>query len=191
MLSTPATPAAMAAAGASHALVDLTDRPRVGFRGADARAYLEGHGFDVPQNPNHAVQQADGSVVAALSSTEYLILGGAQDGGARIALQENNWALSTRANYLLPRQDSHAWLMLAGPRVPDVMAKVCGVDLRPRHFAVGSVAQTSVARVNAIVIHAQKNTESVFHVLFDRCSLAYFREALVDALQEFGGHLNG
>ena len=43
------------------ALSDLTDLPRVGFRGADSADYLRGRGFELPTAPNRAVTQPDGS----------------------------------------------------------------------------------------------------------------------------------
>ncbi|MCH2338996.1 MAG: sarcosine oxidase, partial [Pseudomonas sp.] len=90
-------------------------------------------------------------------------------------------------NYLLPRQDSHAWLLLTGAHVSEVMAKLCGVDLRPQAFAPGSVAQTSAARISVIVIHAPIAELPALHIFCDRASACYFWDALLDAMAEFGG----
>lgn len=169
------------------ALVDLTDLPRVGFRGADSAGYLAERGFELPHQPNQSVRQADGSLVARLSQTEYLVLGSLADQGQRVAAEEARWEADHRANYLLPRQDSHAWLQLSGPPISEVMAKLCGVDLRAQAFAAGAVAQTSVARLNAIVINATVSELPCLHLLFDRCSLEYFTAAVLDAMAEFGG----
>ena len=84
-------------------LTDLTDLPRVGFRGAHSAAYLLGRKFVLPDAPNRAMPQADGSQVARLSQTEYLLLGSRQDQGQRIADEEARWELDHKANYLLPR----------------------------------------------------------------------------------------
>ncbi|WP_213880436.1 sarcosine oxidase [Pseudomonas sp. dw_358] len=172
---------------ATCALVDLTDLARVGFRGSDSAGYLSERGFDLPQWPNQSVRQADGCLVARLSQTEYFVLGSLTDHGQRVADEEARWALDHRPNYLLPRQDSHAWLQLSGPHISEVMAKLCGVDLRPEAFAPGAVAQTSVARLNAIVINATVGDLACFHLLADRCSLEYFSAVLLDAMAEFGG----
>ncbi|WP_249677886.1 sarcosine oxidase subunit gamma [Pseudomonas abieticivorans] len=163
------------------ALADLTDLARVGFRGTDAAQYLTGRGFSLPQAPNRAVTQADGSHIARLSQTEYFLLGSPADQGERIADEEARWELDHHANYLLPRQDSHAWLQLSGAAVPQVMAKLCGVDLRPEVFGSGAVAQTSAARINVIVV----NVGGAFQILFDRASHAYFVAAVQDAMLEF------
>ncbi|WP_046270429.1 sarcosine oxidase subunit gamma [Pseudomonas syringae] len=168
-------------------LQDLIDRPRVGFRGTQSADYLKARGFSLPEAPNRAVTQADGSHVARLSQTEYLLLGSPLDDGQRIADEEARWELDHSANYLLPREDSHAWLQLSGACIAEVMAKLCGVDLRPEAFAPGSVAQTSAARINVIVINLGAQAEPCFQILFDRASLAYFKDAMLDAMTEFGG----
>ncbi|CRM10512.1 sarcosine oxidase subunit gamma [Pseudomonas sp. 52 E 6] len=168
-------------------LQDQTDLPRVGFRGAQSAEYLTARGFTLPGAPNQACAQADGSWVARLSQNEYLVLGSLQDQGQRIADEEARWELDHRANYRLPRQDSHACVRLSGEVIAQVMAKLCGVDLSFPAFKPGMVAQTSVARVNAIVIHTGIVELPAFHILWDRASKAYFEGALRDALEEFGG----
>ncbi|MDB5997097.1 MAG: sarcosine oxidase [Pseudomonas sp.] len=166
-------------------LTDLTDLPRVGFRGADSAEYLRGRDFTLPDLPNRAVLQADGGQVARLSQTEYLLLGSPEDQGERIADEEARWELDHRAHYLLPRQDSHACFQLTGDNLSAVLAKLCGVDLSPQAFGPGAVAQTSAARINVIVINSSNPQQASFHILCDRASKAYFQEALLDAMQEF------
>ncbi|NIE77413.1 sarcosine oxidase [Pantoea sp. Ap-967] len=165
-------------------LTDLTELARVGFRGADSAAYLQARGYRLPALPNQAQRQDDGSWVARLSASEYLVLGSLADHGARVAADEGEWVQDARRNYLLPRQDSHAWLQLCGSHCSAVMAKLCGVDLRLPAFPVGAVAQTSAARINVIVVNVGNET---LQLLFDRASLAYFRDAVLDAMAEFGG----
>lgn len=168
-------------------LADLCNLPRVGFRGSDAAAYLQARGYQLPAVPNQALAQADGGLVARLSQTEYLLLGSLGDSGHRTQCEERDWSLGPQAVYLLPRQDSHAWLLLTGSHAPQVMAKLCGVDLRPEAFAEGAVAQTSVARINAMVINAPVDGLPAFHLLCDRASCAYLWDVLLDAMAEFDG----
>ncbi|MFC3609445.1 sarcosine oxidase subunit gamma [Stutzerimonas tarimensis] len=168
-------------------LIDLTCLARVGFRGAAAAEHLKIRGFLLPDAPNRALTQADGSHVARLSQTEYLLLGSLADGGERIAGEERGWQFGASANYLLPRQDSHAWLMLTGEWISQVMAKLCAVDLRPEAFPRGSVAQTSAARINVIIVNAGPAELPCFQLLCDRASVDYFWDVLLDAMGEFGG----
>ncbi len=168
-------------------LIDLTEVPRIGFRGKDSAAYLIARGFVLPEASNLCVTQADGSHVARLSQTEYLILGSVHDRGKRIADLETLWEMDHSANYLLPREDSHAWLRLSGDCIAQVMAKLCGVDMRPQAFAPGAVAQTSAARINVIVINLGSGSTPAFQILCDRASLEYFTSAMLDAMGEFEG----
>jgi len=168
-------------------LTDLTDLPRLGFRGAHSAQYLLSRHFVLPDAPNRAITQEDSSCVARLSQTEYLLLGSPRDQGERIAAEEARWEMDHKANYLLPRQDSHAWFQLGGEHLSDVMAKLCGVDLSPKVFGPGAVAQTSAARINVIVINASTLQQPSLFILCDRASKAYFNEALLDAMEEFSG----
>jgi len=171
------------------ALADLTELPRVGFRGGDSSAYLQARGYRLPPQPNQALRQDDGGWVVRLSASEYLLLGSISDQGTRVAAEEADWAQDAQRNYLLPRQDSHAWLQLSGEHCSAVMAKLCGVDLRGEAFPVGAVAQTSAARINVLVVNTGSAELPALQILFDRASLAYFREAMLDAMDEFAGGL--
>ena len=168
-------------------LVDLANLHRVGFRGAQAADYLTDHGFSLPQLPNTAVRQPGGEWIARLSTNEYFLLGALHDGGERLAQVEAGWQLSQQACYCLPRQDSHTCLALFGAHISEIMAKLCGVDLIPSAFVPGSVAQTSVARVNGIIVNTSTGDTPCFHLLFDRASAHYLWHVLIDAMQEFDG----
>lgn len=173
------------------ALIDLSNLPRLGFRGADSADYLRSKAYQLPQRPNQASLQASGESVLRLSHTEYLLLGSLDDGGARIAAEESAWQASTQACYLLPRQDSHAWLALTGQHLPALMAKLCAVDLSPGSFPVGALAQTSVARLSSIVVNASRPELPLLHLLCDRASAHYLWGALLDAMDEFEGRPAG
>ncbi|QCR38128.1 sarcosine oxidase subunit gamma [Nissabacter sp. SGAir0207] len=193
MQAQPSYPLAHLTAGVSpltagHALVTLVDcspRARVGFRGREAAQWLAGRGYQLPTAPNQALWQADGTLVARLSQTEYLLLAPEAAGGDRLWREEAAWQLDDTACYLLPRQDSHAWLALSGEAAALVMAKLCGVDLTERAFAPGAIAQTSVARASAMVINATRQAQPTFWLLMDSATAAYFWPVLTDAMAEF------
>ena len=178
-------------------LTDLSALARVGLRGKKAATILSEYHYQLPAAPNQALSQEDGSLVARLSASEYLLLGNVADSSLaddveRISRDELAWQEAGRAHrlpdaYLLPRQDTHAWLALTGAHASDVMAKLCGVDLSPKAFAPGHVAQTSVARANAIIINASQADLSCLYLLVDSASACYFWPILLDAMQEFEG----
>ena len=168
------------------ALADLTNLSRLGLRGPAAAERLAAEGFQRPEAPNRLTRADTGEALLRLSQNEYFLLGSLSDKGARVrALESALPRAGENGLYFLPRQDSHAWFWIGGPRRVDIMAKLCGVDLSPVAFAGDAVAQTSVARLNAIVASDERG--DAFHLLFDRPSARYFWDALLDAMREFGG----
>jgi sarcosine oxidase subunit gamma len=170
-------------------LSDLTDLPRLGLRGRAAAERLALEGFRLPEAPNRLDRAASGEILLRLSQSEFMLLGSPTDKGARVrALEDALPKAGENGLYFLPRQDSHAWFRLAGPSRHAVMAKLCGVDLSPEAFGADAIAQTSVARISAIVANdGEGGEEGAFHLLFDRPSAEYFRESLLDAMREFWG----
>lgn len=173
-------------------LTDLTNLPRFGLRGKNAAAYLTSLGLNIPDAPNKSALQADGSRLLRLSQGEFLFLGSLSDFGAAVRTLEQAFPPEGKNGvYGLPRQDTHAWFWLAGPESVDALAKLCGVDLSPKAFAPDAIAQTSVAHINAIIVNAGNVAAPAFHLLPDRPSAGSFEDAVVDALQEFGGRKAG
>ena len=103
----------------------------------------------------------------------------------------NQRGLPESACYPLYCQDSHAWFTLTGAHLPETLAKVCGVDLREAAFPLGSIAQTSAARINVIVIHHEVYGIPCFSVLCDSAAAEYLWDSLLDAMNEFGGEVIG
>lgn len=168
-------------------LVDLSALPRFGLRGAGAGDALEKMGWTLPDRPNRASRQTDGSLLARLSQKEYLLLGSPSDSGHRVVDMARQHATGETGGYSLPRHDTHGWFALTGEHASAVMAKLCGVDLRQAAFSTGSVAQTSVAMINAIVINDTSSVLTCYQLLFDSATSHYFWNALLDAMQEFEG----
>jgi len=66
---------------------------------------------------------------------------------------DEDWSFETAGLcFPVPRRDASFWFALTGREAAAMLAKLCGVGLRPKRFADRSVAQTSVARMSAIVI---------------------------------------
>ena len=53
------------------------------------------------------------------------------------------------------------------------------------------MAQTSVARLGAVILRADLGSVPVFHILGDSASAEYYWEVLMDAMAEFDGRLVG
>lgn len=160
-------------------LVDLTLHPKTGIRGKMAFQILEKAGFTPPNEPNQAIDSDVGTVLR-LSDKEYWLLANSEnDDLPELEISDDCYKVFC--------QDSHARLALISPAKADVMAKLCGVDLRESAFPLGTVAQTVVAGSNAIVVHHKLGKEAVFSILCDRSVAHYVWMVMLDALDEFNG----
>lgn len=183
-----AEPAREEATARRLGLVDLSPLSRIGFKGQGTVEWLTAQGVTVSPESNQTMTRG-GGLVARLAPEEVLILGaqsGEDDLPARLAAA---WAEApeTPRGFPVPRADSHAWFLLTGADSPAMFAKLCGVDLRPAKFAPGRIAQTSIARLNGIVIRDDKGGLPAYHLLADSASAGYLWGCLRDAMAEFGG----
>ena len=174
-------------------LTDLTAMRRCGFKGNGAIDWLQGQGVIVTAESNRAARQAGKELAVRLAPTEVLVLADPlASGGGLAASLPAAWsgeAVPPRAprGFPLPRQDSHAWFLVTGEQAALMFAKICGVDLRPDKFPDLTVAQTSVARINAIIVRDDCQGTLAYHLLFDSASANYLWDCLIDAMEEFGG----
>ncbi len=174
------------------AISDLSPLLRLGFKGRGTIPAMQGRGIAVEATPNRAFRQPDGSLCLVLAPAEVLLLSNLAGEGERLAQLETGWRLEDEERtYPLPRRDSHAWLAVAGEAAPMMFAKLCAIDLRAEKFTDLSIAQTSIARMSAIVARADIGASPVFHLLVDSAAAQYFCDCLLDAADEFGGHIVG
>lgn len=169
-------------------LCDLTTMPRTGVTGPGATDWLAHRGFRVPLSPNLATRQANGDALVRLSDNEYLLLAtrllrhGGSPAGFEIFSDR-----PARRMYALPRLDSHCCLALTGTRAVELLSKICAVDLRPRVFADGGVAQTSMAHLSAIVVRHDLSECPCLLMLVSSVAAEYALEVILDAMAEFNG----
>jgi sarcosine oxidase subunit gamma len=171
-------------------LLDLSLISRTGLRGANAEAHLKKMDFPVPVKPNQSSVGDNGELILRLSQKEFWLLDSLTSEEDSID-KLNQHELPADNCYSLFCQDSHAWFMLTGPYLADIMAKLCGVDLRDTAFPLGAIAQTSIARINAVIVSHEINSTPVFSILSDSSSAEYLWCALLDAIQEFDGSVGG
>ncbi len=170
------------------AIADLSALPRLGFKGRNTIGWLTERGIVVSTDDNMAERQADGTRAARLAPTEVLLLG---DLGAESTLfgrLAGEWSPEPDpTTYPVPRADTNCWFALTGRHAAEMMAKLCGVDLRPHKFVEGAIAQTSIARLNAIVLRADLGETPAYYLLTDIASASYMWASLIDAMDEFDG----
>lgn len=169
------------------AITDLSPLPRLGFKGRETITAMQRRGLTVEPTPNRAFRQPDGGLCLVLALSEVILLSPLTGDDGRLQSLHDTWRLDDgERTYPLLRQDSHAWFVISGSKAPNMFAKICGVDLRPSKFTDLSIAQTSVAKISAIVTRADIRGTLAFHVLADSASALYFFDCLIDAAQEFG-----
>lgn len=168
-------------------IADLSPLPRTGFKGPDTCPWLAGQNVQVGEASNRAYPCGAGSLAAKLAPTEVLLLG-AIDGGDPLPETLNDaWSEAAGMCFPVPRRDASFWFLITGARATDMFAKICGIDLRPKSFDNHAIAQTSVARSNAIIIRDDIGTVPAFHMLGDSASAGYMWMCLLDAMEEFDG----
>ncbi|MSO70108.1 MAG: sarcosine oxidase [Alphaproteobacteria bacterium] len=172
----------------SLGLCDLTPLKRIGFKGWATAEWLIGQGATLEDAPNRVYPQDDGARIARLSKGEFVILG---DLHLRSTLPDRlgiAWSINNASGcFRVPREDASAWLCLSGEHAGAMFAKVCGIDMRPQHFANNQIAQTSLARMNAIIMRNDRGATLAFDLVFDLASAVYLWNALLDAMTEFDG----
>lgn len=175
-------------------LADLSTLPRTGFKGKAAIAWLGKQGLQIDDTNNRAYPQPDGSLIARLADSEAIVLGSLHSAAERCATLTLNEAWKSEYEsgqaagcFHVPRQDGSAWFLLTGTHVSEMFAKICAVDMRLNKFPNGSIAQTSMARMNGIAIRHDIGDTPAFHVVFDSASATYLWNCLLDAMAEFDG----
>lgn len=173
-------------------IADLSPLPRLGFKGRGTLAAMQARGIALDPTPNRALRQPDGGLCLVLAPGEVILLSNLAGDGEGLAQLEAKWRLEDEERtYPLPRRDTHAWLAVAGEAAPEMFAKLCAVDLRREKFADLCIAQTSIARMSAILVRADVGASTVFHLLVDSAAALYFCDCLLDAADEFGVRIVG
>jgi sarcosine oxidase subunit gamma len=125
---------------------DLSFRRRTGVKGRNARQWLDALGVATPERPNHWLALPCGSLVARLGDTEYaLVAGNDAQTVTRVAT-----AAPTPGVYPVPRFDAD--LLLAGRRVPELLAQTCAFDFGGLDAATPALVMTSMVGVGVTVL---------------------------------------
>ncbi len=173
-------------------LADLSVLPHTGFKGAGVIEWLRGQGVEVSETPNWAPQQQGGGLALRQAAAEVMILGDLSgEGGWPERLKQAWWAEpvppETPRGFPMPRDETHAWLAVTGAQAAAMLAKLCAIDLRAQAFPQGRVAQTSIARLNGVILRDDRGGVPFFHLLADCAAAEYLWDCLRDAMAEFDG----
>lgn len=169
-------------------LADLTPLSRIGFKGKRAAEWLLKQGIEIGDQNNHSWKQDNGTQAARLSNNEMLILDDvAGNSSISTELEQRLESEEVDGCYSVPRRDLSTWLLVTGDNADAMFAKLCGVDMRKSRFLNGSIAQTSMARMNVIAIRQDLARLPAYHLVFDSASADYLWRMLKDAMIEYDG----
>jgi heterotetrameric sarcosine oxidase gamma subunit len=85
-----------------------------------------------------------------------------------------------------------ALVRITGPRTPDLLAKVCAIDLSEAVTPNGAAFRSPVAKlVTDIVLRDDRDAEISYLLHCERSSGQYLFDALIDAGDEFGIEVDG
>ncbi|MEX2524113.1 MAG: sarcosine oxidase [Gammaproteobacteria bacterium] len=169
-------------------LADLTPLSRIGFKGKRAVEWLRKQGIEIGDQNNYSWKQGNGTQAARLSDNETLILEDiAGISGTSAELEQQLVSEDADGCFSVPRRNLSAWLLVTGDNADAMFAKLCGVDMRKSRFLNGSIAQTSMARMNVIAIRQDLAGLPAYHLVFDSASADYLWRMLKDAMIEYDG----
>jgi heterotetrameric sarcosine oxidase gamma subunit len=135
-------------------LEDFSGRVILEFRGAALDA-----AFDRMPSPVGAALMADGGALARLRPDRALYISGGQ---ARISPCDGGVTVTDLTH-------AYGILSLSGPRAPELLAELCGLDFHDSTFPALRAAQTSLAKVPALIVRL----DSAYWVLVARSLAAY------------------
>jgi heterotetrameric sarcosine oxidase gamma subunit len=175
---------------AALTLGDHTPRTKVHVRanedGHVARTLGAGHG--------RATRDEQGNLVAGAGPGEWLVLGPVGTAPALVERLEADTAPARAGGELVTIMDlSHgrALVRLTGDRAPDVLAKVCGIDLDDAVTPDGAALRTLVARLVTDIIRDDRDGMRSYLLHCETSSGQYLFDTLLDAGTEFGIDVDG
>ncbi|MFN3642517.1 MAG: hypothetical protein ACK4TB_06270 [Gemmobacter sp.] len=171
--------AVLLAAGPGLTVTDRTPWPRFGIKGAGAADWLTAAGLALPA-PNR-LAAVFGMAMLRLGGNDVTILGDPADPAPLAGLRARWDAAPAPKGWSSWREEGWAWLHLAGPSLPGVLARLCAVDLRAGRFAPDALAQTRFAGIDAVVIRRDHGAEVLFDITATAAALRDIVQAARDA----------
>lgn len=163
------------------AVADVSFLRKFGVKGPGASDWLSRHGVQPPQVPfDIAPLTTAGGLVARIGRAEFFLEAGISDSAILPAVFARDRAPSLTA-HPMPRHD--AAILVAGARVPDLLAQTCGVDVIRE--APNRVVLTRFAAVSAMLLYRPDPMR--LRIWCDASFGQYLWQALLDIAKDLGG----
>jgi len=176
--------------GAGLSFAVLSGRERFGCKGPGAEAWLNVHGYRVPQGPNSAAVDASGVLVARLATAEFLVE--AIDGDSTCVETTRRQLEAARPPDVYPVSREDLVIEISGAATNSLLRQICGVDFAPLLETCashsGPVILTSMIGVGAVVYVARRPDRGATVALWVDPSFAhYFWTTLLEVARDLGG----
>lgn len=159
-------------------IADVSFLRKMSVKGPGADEWLRNQGVEPPETPFEVAPQIDaGGIIARIGRSEYFLEAAAGDTSSFFT---QDHAPTPTAH---PTSRHDASLLAVGPRVPEVIAQTCGVDI-VRELP-GRIVLTRMAAVNAMLLY--RPGAATLRIWCDPSFGVYLYEALVDIAQDLGG----
>lgn len=172
---------------AALTLSDQTPLAKVHVRASeDLQAFGVGHGL--------ATRDHDGNLVVGSGPGEWLVLGPVGSAAGLVERLRPATSPAAGAGELVTVVDlthGRALMRLTGSRSPDLLAKVCAIDLRDATTPNGAAFRSSVARLVTDVIRDDLEDVRSYLLHCEMSSGQYLFDALLDAGGEFAIDVEG
>lgn len=160
---------------------DLGFRRRAGVKGAGAAAWLNALGISTPARHNSFLHMDDGTLVARLGVTEYLI----EDAPGGTHAARINAAAPGERVYPVPRFD--AALVIAGAQALELFRQTCAFDFASLEPSAQTLVMTSMAGVGVTVIGLDGPAGAHYRLWCDGTWGGYLWATLVEVAGDLGG----
>jgi heterotetrameric sarcosine oxidase gamma subunit len=163
-------------------LLDISFKGKVSVKGTAAGDLIR-QLFQIESGDRLTVSSTATITSARLTAAEYLLL--AAPGGEVHAIRCLEEARAAGVT-VIDLTHGLAGFLLAGPESRAVLRKLGALPFDPLDFPHGRVAQTSLAKVHATILHQSLNDAPAYEIYVDRSYGDYVWAAINDAGKEVG-----
>lgn len=164
-------------------LADLSaTRGLVEILGRQAEGPIRQTYGDAPAAPGDVWASGDGALVRLTQDEFALLL--ADQSQVESAVERLRGASGSAHVMVTDLTHGRGQLRLGGPRAVEALQKLCGLDFSETTFPNLHAAQTSLAKVHALIVRLDESIPA-YYLIVDRSLAAYVWAALTDAMQEF------
>jgi sarcosine oxidase subunit gamma len=163
-------------------MAESTNWHHLHIRGMGAEAVLS-DSYSMSQIAIGAVATVSDGILVRLRRDEFLLLTSDLNPAMKQLASKPGEALFTLTDITHGR----AVICVGGVCAPEVLPKVCGLDFTDSEFPNRYAAQTSLAKVRALIVRLDTAQAPAYYLIVDRSLAAYVWEVVYDATQEFSG----